>query len=42
MDNSVKYVVNGVLKATQNNQILSDSSIIFMPFIEMFNKNDTV
>lgn len=39
---TVKYLVNGILKATQSNNILSDNSRLFMPYVEMGNTNDMV
>ena len=39
---TVKYLVNGILKATQTNNMLADSSRVFMPYIEMYNTGDTV
>ena len=39
---TIKYLVNGTLKATQTNNMLADSSRVFMPYIEMYNTNDAV
>lgn len=41
-NNTIKYSVNETLRATQTNQILGDSSRIFMPFIDMYRNNDIV
>ena len=40
--NSVKYFINGALKAQHTNQILADSSRIFMPYVDLYHTNDTV
>ena len=40
--NTVKYIVNGELQATQTNYMLAGSSRVFMPFVEVCNTNDTV
>lgn len=39
---TLKYIVNGVLEATHSHLMLADTSRIFMPFVEMRDKNDTV
>ena len=38
----IRYLVNGVLKATQSNKMLADSTRVFMPYVEMGNTNDMV
>lgn len=38
----VTYKVNGVLNAVHCNQILSDAARVFVPFVEMHEKNDEV
>ena len=40
--NTIKYLINGILKATQSNNMLADSTRVFMPFVDLFNTNDTV
>ena len=39
---TIKYIINGVLKATHTDNMLSDSSRVFMPYVEMGNTNDAV
>ena len=39
---TVKYMVNGFLKATQNNSMLADISKLFMPYVEMYDAGDAV
>ena len=39
---TIKYIINGALKATQKNNMLEDSSRVFMPYVEMWNTNDMV
>ena len=39
---TIKYLVNGVLQATQTNNMLNDSSRVFMPYVQMVNTNDSV
>lgn len=39
---TVKYSVNGVLKATHSNQKLADAARVFVPFIELYHQNDAV
>lgn len=39
---TLRYIVNGVLEATHCHSMLGDSSRTFMPFVEMYNKNDIV
>ena len=41
-NNTLKYIINGILKATDTNNMLNDSSRMFMPYVEMYNINDTV
>lgn len=38
----VKYLINGTIIASQFHQILSDSSRVFMPYIDMYHTNDQV
>lgn len=40
--NTIKYIVNGTLKATQTNNMLAEKTRVFFPFVEMINQNDTV
>ena len=42
IDKTVKWTVNGVLKAINTYKILADKKKIFRPYIEMFNTNDIV
>ena len=42
VSNTVKYVVNGVLRASHKNEMLGDNERIFMPFVELYNTNDAV
>lgn len=39
---SLKYAINGVLKATQVNQMLVNSSRVFMPFAELHFTGDAI
>ena len=39
---TVKYMVNGFLKATQNNSMLADINKLFMPYVEMYDAGDAV
>lgn len=39
---TIKYLVNGFLKATQSNQKLADVTRIFVPYAELFCANDAV
>lgn len=39
---TIKYIVNGVLKATDAHGMLNDSSRVFMPYVEIYNTNDAV
>lgn len=41
-NSTIKYTINGVLKATDTNNMLADNSRVFMPYVEMHNTNDTV
>ena len=40
--NTVKYTINGVLKATHTHNMLADSSRILMPYVEMRSFSDSV
>lgn len=37
---TVRYIINGVVEALHSHYMLADSSRIFMPFVEMRDKND--
>ena len=39
---TIKYIINGVLKATQTHNMLADNSRVFMPYFEMYNTNDII
>ena len=39
---TIKYIINGVTKATSNNNMLADTSRVFMAFVEMANTGDIV
>lgn len=39
---TIKYSVNGTVKATDTHEMLADINRVFMPFVEMYNTNDTV
>ena len=42
LNKTVKYAVNGVLKAQHSNDMLADNTRVFMPFVDMYHANDTV
>ena len=39
---TIKYSVNGAVKATHAHEMLADNSRVFMPYVEMANANDAV
>ncbi len=39
---TVKYFINNIHKVTQKNEILGDINRVFMPFVEMIWKSDSV
>ena len=39
---TIKYIINGVTKATHNNNMLADNSRVFMAYVEMCDTGDIV
>ncbi len=39
---TIKYSVNGTVKATHTHDMLADDSRVFMPYVEMYETNDAV
>ena len=39
---TIKYLVNGAVKATHTHNMLADNSRVFMPYVEMYHTNDAV
>lgn len=40
--NTLKYIVNGVVQATQRHGILVDSQRVLYPFVQMCDAGDTI
>ena len=39
---TIKYSVNGTVKATHTHDMLADNNRVFMPYVEIANTNDAV
>lgn len=39
---TIKYFINGKLRATHMNEMLLDAGRVFVPFVEMKNANDVI
>lgn len=39
---TVRYTVNGIVQASQKNEMLGDNTRVFMAFVELHDTNDSV
>lgn len=42
MNKTVRYSVDGILTAQHSNNMLADNTRVFLPFVDMYDTNDTV